>query len=157
MQIEVKQDYLSLGACLSGREYPWRVMQYILGPVGTSLELNTEPLQLSRVQLDPKPYFPQKDLLEFMGRKMPFQWYGFTVQETNHHHYTQRRLRSEKKPTPGSHFYVSLLPDPLDFTTFTSMAFLLLVPFPSHLDEDPQGDRKMKSAQPECWLLQPHR
>lgn len=36
--------------------------------------------------------------------KASFQWYSFTVQETKHHHYTQRRLCSLKKPTPGSHF-----------------------------------------------------
>lgn len=79
----VKQDFcLSLWVCLSGREYPCKVMWRISGLSSTSLE-NTEPLQLPCVQLDPKPplpYFQQKDLLEYIGENAAsLQWYGFTV------------------------------------------------------------------------------
>lgn len=52
-------------------------------------------------------------------------------------------------------FYARFLPDPLYLTAFTSLAFLLLVLFPSHLDEGLQGDKEVKSAQPECRPLQP--
>lgn len=88
---EVQQDFcLSAWVCLSGREYPHKVMWHTLRLFSTSLE-NTEPLQLPCVQLDPKPclpYFQEKDLLEYIGKKAAsLQWYSFTVQEAKQHNY----------------------------------------------------------------------
>lgn len=113
-------------------------MQCILGPISTFLE-NTEPLQLSCLQLDPKPYALQNDLLEYKGHFSGMVSL-FTKQNT-----TIINVLKKTNPMLPS-FYVSLSPDPLDFTTFTSMALLLLVLLPSHLDEGLQGEREMQSA-----------
>lgn len=130
-------------------------MQCILGPTSTLLE-NTEPLQLPCVRLDPKPYFLQNDLLEYKGHFSGMVSL-FRKQNTTiiHRTFSKKNQKNPKTIQPQAPIFLGeSLPDPLDFTTFTSMAFLLLVPFPSHLDEGLQGDREMKPAHPECQPLQ---
>lgn len=126
-------------------------MQCGLGPVSTSLE-NTDPLQLSCVQLDPEPHFLQ-DLMEYSR--------GVGIISVVQFHCSGNKtppLHTEKavffkKTNPRLPFFMWIfclihwisqpsLPRPSYSWSHSLLTWL-------------KAHREMKSAQPGCWPLQP--